>query len=52
MKQVWSYIQSKDVVTLDVTNIAHLLDGDGTGVVFFDKTHKCIDEIKSMLRDV
>ena len=51
MKQVWSYIQSKDVVTLDVTNIAHLLDGDGTGVVFFDKTHKCIDEIKSMLRD-
>jgi len=52
MKQVWSYIQAKDVVTLDVTNIAHLLDGDGTGVVFFDKTHKCIDEINSMLRDV
>ena len=52
MKQVWNYIQSKDVVTLDVTNIAHLLDGDGTGVVFFDKTHKYIDKMKSMLQDV
>ena len=52
MEHVWSYIQSSDVITFDATNIAHLLDGDGTGVVFFDKSHQSIDKIQSIIKDV
>ena len=52
MKDFWKFVQSNDVITLDVTNIAHSLDWSGTGVVFFDKSHKCIDKVSSLLKGV
>jgi predicted O-methyltransferase YrrM len=45
MKNLWADITSRDVVSFDVTSIAHRIDNGGTGVIFIDKSHSLIEKI-------
>jgi len=48
MRDVWNYIQSKDVITYDVTKYGHSDENAGTGIVLFNKSHDCIDVFEGL----
>jgi|9_EtaG_2_1085328.scaffolds.fasta_scaffold04713_2 fibronectin type 3 domain-containing protein len=50
MEQVWDYVKSNDVLTLDVTKYGHLLDSAGTGIVVFNKSHELLQKLKKTFK--
>ena len=48
MKKLWSDIIDLDVISFDVTSIAHRMNNDGTGVIFIDKSHSLIEKIREL----